>query len=212
MTSHPKPSRTRRWRAARRTQRQRRPPDPRGTPHQRAINRLMLEIKSREPVYALFHSGVAWQALAALLDPGRPVRVEVERTLRLGKSRFVPDLVIKCARTERILLVIEVWHTHVVSARKKQAFAAAGLPWIEVKSWHVVERRRRRPLPVLDWGGPGLPRAPVQFDLFHCPSSRPAALIKCTTYTTCIRPPAKCVRLSESANGSMIRPSSVDQS
>ena len=167
-------NRSRRWRAARRSHPARRPPGQRGSPHQRAIRRLVLEIKSREPLFGLFHSGVDWRAMASLVDASRPVRVEVERSLQLGKSRFVPDLVIRCARTQGILLVVEVWHTHAVSVRKRQAFAQAGLAWIEVKSWHVIQRHRRKPLPVLDWGGPGLPSAPIQFDMFDVLDERRA--------------------------------------
>ncbi len=114
----------------------------------------------------LFHAGVTWRAFACLVSLTAAIAVETERSLRIGSSRFVPDLVVRCVRTHRILLVIEVWHTHTVNAKKKAAFQAAGFPWIEVRSWHVISRIRRQPLPVLDWAGPGLPQPPEQHSLF----------------------------------------------
>ena len=75
---------------------------------------------------------------------------------------YVPDLTIWCPRTQRILLLIEVWDFHPVSRWKAQAYGAAGLPWIEVRASHVLARHRKSPLPVLDWGGPGLPESPHQ--------------------------------------------------
>lgn len=125
-----------------------------------------MELKAREGLMGLFHAGVTWRALGCLVDPSNPVLVEHEKSIKIGSSRFAPDLVVRCPRTDRILLVIEVWHTHAVTARKKAAFQAAGFPWIEVRSWHVISRYRKRPLPVIDWGGPGLPAGPEQFGLF----------------------------------------------
>lgn len=99
--------------------------------------------------------------------------VEQEKAIRIGSRRFVPDLVVRCTRTNRILLVVEVWHPHAVGGHKKAAFQAAGFRWIEVRSWHFISRHRRRPLPVLDWDGPGLPTGPKQFGLFDLvPPSR----------------------------------------
>lgn len=164
---------SRRQRNARRTQQNRHPSDPQGTPHDRAIGRLAMELKAREGLIGLFHAGISWRALGCLVDLSKPVVVEHEKSIKIGHSRFVPDLVVRCPRTGRILLVIEVWHTHAVSGRKKAAFQAAGFRWIEVRSWHVIARYRQRPLPVLDWGGPGLPNGPEQFDLFDLvPPSR----------------------------------------
>jgi len=162
-------------RNARRTQHTRRPRDPHGTPHERAIRRLALELNAREGLMGLFHAGVTWRALAYLVNLNTTVVVETERSIRIGSNRFVPDLVVRCPRTDRIWLIVEVWHTHAVSARKKAAFQAAGLPWIEVRSWHVISRYRRRPLPILDWGGPRLPTAPEQLALFSAEVGPPTA-------------------------------------
>lgn len=159
----------RRRRIARRTQSHQRPRDPLGTPHDRAIQRLSMELKAREGLMGLFHAGVTWRALVCLVDMRKPIVVQTEKSIKINGSRFIPDLVVLCERTRRILLVIEVWHTHAVSGRKKAAFQAAGFSWIEVKSWHVISRYRQRPLPVLDWGGDELPEGPKQFGLFDEP-------------------------------------------
>lgn len=163
---------SRRRHNARRTQHPSRRGDPEGTPHQRAIRRLAMEIGAREQLMGLFHGGVSWRALACLVDPRKAVSLQAEKAIRIGGKRFVPDLVVRCGRTDSILLVVEVWHTHSVTERKKDAFASANLPWIEVRSWHVISRFRKRPLPVLDWGGPGLPEPPGQGRLFDHHASR----------------------------------------
>lgn len=92
--------------------------------------------------------------------------VEIERPVVAGGRRYVPDLKVSCCQTGRPLLLIEVWHTHAVSPRKRRAYNAYGLPWVEVRSWHVLHRYRKRPLPILDWGGAGMPDAPFQGTLF----------------------------------------------
>lgn len=157
---------------ARRTQQNRRPRDPQGTPHERAIRRLAMELKAREGLMGLFHAGVTWRAFSCLVSLSAAVVVETEKSLKIGSNRFVPDVVARCLRTHRILLVVEVWHTHTVCAKKKAAFRAAGLPWVEVRSWHVISRTRRQPLPVLDWAGPGLPQPPEQRSLFNSEGER----------------------------------------
>ncbi|CAN7758166.1 hypothetical protein LJR130_006962 [Variovorax sp. LjRoot130] len=181
---------SRRRRNARRTHQNPRPQDPQGTPHDQAIRRLTLELRAREGLMGLFHAGVTWRALACLVDLSRPVVVEHEKSIKIGSSRFVPDLVVRCPQTDRILLVIEVWHTHAVSGRKKAAFQAAGFPWIEVRSWHVISRYRRRPLPVLDWGGAGLPIGPEQFGLFDLIAPELCSInrIYVTSQTALLRP------------------------
>lgn len=126
-----------------------------------------MELKAREGLMGLFHAGVTWRAFAWLVSLSAAVAVETEKSLKIGNSRFVPDLIVRCMRTHRILLVVEVWHTHTVSAKKKAAFHTAGFPWVEVRSWQVISRTRRQPLPVLDWAGPGLPQPPEQRSLFH---------------------------------------------
>ena len=95
------------------------------------------------------------------------VIVEIECPMVASGRRYVPDLKVSCARTGRPLLLIEVWLTHAVSPKKRRAYNAHGLPWVEVKSWHVLQRYRKRPLPVLDWGGAGMPDAPCQGALFE---------------------------------------------
>ncbi len=160
------PNHSRRHRFARRTQARRQKADPLGTPHQRAIRRLALEIQAREGLWGWFHAGVTWRAMGSLVNPKTAVLVQCEKALRLGPHRYIPDLVVRCSKSDRILLVVEVWHTHAVTTRKKTAFTAAGFPWIEVRSWHVISRFRKRPLPVLDWGGLGFPAGPEQFGLF----------------------------------------------
>lgn len=97
--------------------------------------------------------------MGSLVDPKTAVLVQCEKPLRLNSRRYVPDLVVRCAKSDRIMLVVEVWHTHAVTARKKAAFTAAGFPWIEVRSWHVISRFRKRPLPVLDWAARAFQRA-----------------------------------------------------
>jgi len=114
----------------------------------------------------LFHAGVTWRAFRLLVCPTAVIEVVQERSLLVGGKRFVPDLVVRCGLTHKVLLVVEVWHSHPVSALKKAAFNLAGFSWIEVRSWHVLARSRRLPLPVLDWGGASLPPAPEQFDIF----------------------------------------------
>lgn len=160
---------SRRRRAARQIQRRRRAASPQGSPHKRAIDRLAMELGAREGLMGLFHSGIEWRALMALIDPKRLVAVRREKSLPVGDRRLVPDLVVRCARTDKVLLVVEVWHTHAVTPRKKAAFLAAGYPWIEVRSWHVISRTRKKPLPILDWGGAGLPDGPEQLALFADP-------------------------------------------
>jgi hypothetical protein len=130
--------------------------------HRWGIDRLALELRANEGLAARFHAGVAWRSEARLLPKGVPVAVAVEQRLRAGWNRYVPDLTIWCPRTQRILLLIEVWDFHPVSRWKAQAYGAAGLPWIEVRASHVLARHRKSPLPVLDWGGPGLPESPHQ--------------------------------------------------
>lgn len=137
-----------------------------GSPHKRAIDRLALELRASEGLLCWFHSGVSWQALSEQITRGEQVNVEKERPVRAGGRRYIPDLTVRCATTGRILLLIEVWNTHAVSEAKRQAFAKAALPWIEVRASQVLSRLRSRPLPVLDWGGLD-PTPPTQYCLFE---------------------------------------------
>jgi len=141
------------------------------SPHALAIRRLSLELQAEEGLLCNFHGGVTWRSVQPLLPRGTPFVVDRERVIRVSGRRYVPDLAVRSATSGRLLLVIEVWHTHAVSDRKRRAFAEGGFCWIEVKSWHVLGRHRSRPLPVVDWGGAGLPEAPDQGQLF--PAEKP---------------------------------------
>lgn len=80
-----------------------------------------MELKACEGLMGLFHAGVTWRAFVCPVSFATAVAVETGKPLKIGTSRFVPDLIVRCTRTCRILLVVEVWHTHAVSARKKAA-------------------------------------------------------------------------------------------
>lgn len=86
--------------------------------------------------------------------------------LRLNGRRWIPDLTVRCKRTGTLLLAIEVWHTHSVSHAKRTVYLAAGIPWVEVKAWNVLERVGKKTLSILDWGGIEAVTSPVQRDLF----------------------------------------------
>ncbi len=90
------------------------------------------------------------------------VVVNVEEPLNAAGRRYIPDLVVRCERSGRLLLAIEVWDTHPVSPLKRQAYQTAGVSWIEVRAWAVACWRRGQPLPVLDWGGFSLLASPEQ--------------------------------------------------
>jgi hypothetical protein len=142
--------------------------------HKPAIDRLDLELDAREGLICRFHAGVAWGSTELLLQKGVALTVERERALRLGNRRYVPDLTIRCARTSQIVLLIEVWNSHAVSTTKARAFGEAQIPWIEVKASHVLARPRSGPLPVLDWGGPGLPSSPHQAQILAALTPSPS--------------------------------------
>ena len=136
------------------------------SPHALAIRRLSLELHAEEGLLCNFHGGVTWRSVQPLLPRGMRVVVDREKPIRIAGRRYIPDLTVRSASSGRLLLLIEVWHTHAVSDRKRRAFAEGGFRWIEVKSWHALGRCRSRPLPVVDWGGAGLPDAPRQGQLF----------------------------------------------
>lgn len=136
------------------------------SPHALAIRRLSLELQAEEGLLCNFHGGVTWRSVQPLLPRGTPVVVDREKPMRIAGRRYIPDLTVRSASSGRLLLLIEIWHTHAVSDRKRRAFAEGAVPWIEVQSWHVLGRYRSRPLPVVDWGGAGLPDAPNQGQLF----------------------------------------------
>lgn len=125
-----------------------------------------MELMAGEGLMALFHGPVQWRGARYLVTPRQAVKVQVEASLRLGGRRYVPDLIVRCPHTDRILVVIEVWETHAVSGTKRMAYLAAGIPWVEVRAYKAYARFRRRPLAVLDWGGFAEIEPPCQQDLF----------------------------------------------
>lgn len=157
----------RRGNQARRVQRRARNPRGTGSPHAKAIRRLRTELQAEEGLFGRFHGGVDWRCAKYLLPRGSKVVVETERPLTAAGKRYVPDLRVICPQTHRTLLLIEVWHTHMVSPGKRKAYNALGIPWVEVRSWHVLERYRNRPLPILDWGGVEMPESPRQWEMFE---------------------------------------------
>ena len=157
----------RRRNQARRSRTKWRGANPLDSPHGKAIRLLRIQLQAEDGLFCCFHSGVDWRCAQNILPRGSRVVVEIERPVMAGGRRYVPDLKVSCARTHRPILLIEVWHTHAVNRNKRRAYNELGLPWIEVKSWHVLQRFRSRPLAILDWGGAGMPDAPFQGDLFE---------------------------------------------
>ena len=135
-------------------------------PHSRAIEKLRGMLVGGTGLHCWFHGGVSWRAFKSLIQPGTAVAVEREKLLRAAGKRYYPDLTIRCASSGRILLVIEVWHCHVVGSTKRKAFNAEGLPWVEMKASHILEWIAKRPLVVIDWGGLGVD-SPDQGELFR---------------------------------------------
>ena len=156
----------RRRNQARRSQRKSRPADSARTPHRRAIRRLIMELRAEEGLFCIFHGGVDWRCAQGLLPRNARFVVKAECPVWADGRRYIPDLKVSCARTQRPLLLIEVWHSHAVNPTKRRAYNELGIPWVEVKSWHVLQRYRKRPLAILDWGGVGMPDAPFQGSLF----------------------------------------------
>jgi hypothetical protein len=122
-------------------------------------------------VIGRFHGGVSWRGFMPLVPPEMrsQVVINVEEQLSAAGRRYIPDLVIRCKRSGRLVLAIEVWDTHPVSPSKQHAYQVAGIPWIEVRAWAVACWRRGQPLPVLDWGGFSLLESPKQDGLFELP-------------------------------------------
>jgi hypothetical protein len=134
-----------------------------GARHRRAIDRLTLELRAREGLRCLLHSGASETSLV-VLAPDRHVLVLREKQVQVGGRRLCPDLTVRCARTYSIIALIEVWHTHAVGSRKRELLSQTQAPWIEVRAHHVLGRHRSRPLAVVDWGGLAKP-SPHQFRL-----------------------------------------------
>lgn len=136
--------------------------------HRAAIEKLRDAIREGVVMIGRFHGGVWWRGFMPLVPPEMrsQVVINVEEQLNAAGRRYIPDLVIRCKRSGRLLLAIEVWDTHPVSPSKRQAYQAAGVSWIEVRAWAVACWRRGQPLPVLDWGGFSLLASPKQDELF----------------------------------------------
>ncbi|MBX3608650.1 MAG: hypothetical protein KF871_02040 [Hydrogenophaga sp.] len=135
--------------------------------HRMAINLLREQLQTGHILYGWFHGGVTWRGAIPLIQKGVHVTVRAEAPLKAAGRRYIPDLVVHCAISGRLLLAIEVWHTHAVSTIKRLAYQSAGIPWIEVRAWAVIYRRPGHRLPVLDWGGIGAIETPNQLRLFE---------------------------------------------
>ncbi|WP_291142880.1 hypothetical protein [Hydrogenophaga sp.] len=135
--------------------------------HRMAINLLREQLRTGHTLYGWFHGGVTWRGAIPLIEKGVHVTVRAEATLKAAGRRYIPDLVVNCANSGRLLLAIEVWHTHAVSTIKRLAYQSAGIPWIEVRAWAVICRRPGQRLPILDWGGIVSIETPNQMGLFE---------------------------------------------
>jgi hypothetical protein len=134
--------------------------------HRRAIDLFKQELLAGRVVIGRFHGGVEWRALQPLFAEGLPIIVRAEEPLKMGVRRYIPDLVVRCRTTGKLVLAIEVWHTHAVSSFKRLAYEVACIPWIEVRAWSVIYRRPGQALPILDWGGIEAVDSPCQWGLF----------------------------------------------
>lgn len=134
--------------------------------HRRAIDLIQQELLAGKVTIGRFHGGVEWRALQPLFAEGLSVTVRAEEPLKMAGRRYIPDLVVRCRTTGRLVLAIEVWHTHAVSTSKRQAYQIACIPWIEVRAWSVICRRLGHALPILDWGGIVAVESPCQLGLF----------------------------------------------
>ena len=134
--------------------------------HRRAISLIQQELLAGKATIGRFHGGVEWRALQPLFSEGLLVTVRAEEPLKMAGHRYIPDLVVRCRATGRLVLAIEVWHTHAVSPSKRRAYQVACIPWIEVRAWSVICRRLGQALPILDWGGIVAVESPCQLGLF----------------------------------------------
>lgn len=134
--------------------------------HRRAIDLIQQELLAGKVTIGRFHGGVEWRALQPLFAEGLSVTVRAEEPLKMAGRRYIPDLVVRCRTTGRLVLAIEVWHTHAVSPSKRRAYQVARIPWIEVRAWGVICRRHGQALPILDWGGIVAVESPCQLGLF----------------------------------------------
>jgi hypothetical protein len=135
--------------------------------HAKAIELLYDQIRKGTGLLCLFHGGAQWVGLKSLLVGNNGAEIRLESSLRLSDRRWIPDLTVRCQDTGALLLVIEVWHTHAVSATKRRSYLDAKIPWIEVKAWNVIYRVGKKALSILDWGGIAEIDSPCQRELFQ---------------------------------------------
>ncbi len=112
--------------------------------------------------------------MKSLLGGRKHAVIKLGAVLRLNGRKWIPDLAVYCESTYVLLLAIEVWHTHPVSARKRANYLAACIPWIEIKTWKVLERIGKKTVSVLDWGAIEGVQSPFQGKMFEeaAPKSR----------------------------------------
>lgn len=142
--------------------------------HKKAIELVHAQVQRGLGIPCLFHGGAQWSAMKSLLGGQGDALISQGASLHLNGRRWIPDLTVRCKKTGVLLLAIEVWHTHSVSRTKRAAYIAAGIPWIEVKAWNVLERVGKKTLSILDWGGIETVASPEQWDLFDQQLPRPA--------------------------------------
>ena len=111
-------------------------------------------------------------ALVAKTVPA-PLRLEVESSITIGGVRIAPDVLVICPASGKRLLAIEVCASHPVGSTKQAAYAREGLPWIEVRALHAIQRFRRTPLCAENWYGSQFPDPPLQLSLMRQGTSDP---------------------------------------
>ena len=142
-------------------------------PHELAIRHLMTAFRREPAVYGRFHSGVDWRACSPLVASS-DIDVERGHTVRVDSKRYVPDLLVRARVGGKILLLVEVWHTHAVSERKRRAYQALGVRWVEIKCWHILAHRPGAAFPLLDWGGFEGINSPYQSEISMVPPTHVA--------------------------------------
>lgn len=143
--------------------------------HKKAIEVFQAQIRKGTGIPCLFHGGAQWTGLKSLLVGNGDALICLGASLRIGNRRWIPDLTVRCKATGTLLLAIEVWHTHSVSPTKRACYLAAGIPWIEVKAWNVLERIGKKTLSILDWGGIAGVESPFQGELFEQAVPKPVS-------------------------------------
>lgn len=143
--------------------------------HEKAIKLFQAQIRKGNGIPCLFHGGAQWTGLKSLLDGHGDALISLGESLRIGNRRWIPDLTVRSRASGTLLMAIEIWHTHSVSPTKRACYLAAGIPWIEVKAWNVLERVGKKTLSILDWGGIAGVESPFQGELFGQAVLKPAS-------------------------------------